>query len=97
MACEQGLDTGLPVDPQHYGFVTAYRTEQKPGVPGAVEVRGTGGEGVFLANLETAVNVVLDAAPRLGETVLLSGLGVVGLLVLQVLRRTGIDVPFMVV
>ncbi len=46
--------------------------------------------GVFLANLETAVNVALDAAPRFGETVLLSGLGVVGLLVLQVLRRTGV-------
>jgi 2-desacetyl-2-hydroxyethyl bacteriochlorophyllide A dehydrogenase len=46
--------------------------------------------GVFLANLETAVNVTLDAAPRLGETVLLSGLGVVGLLVLQALRRTGV-------
>jgi threonine dehydrogenase-like Zn-dependent dehydrogenase len=46
--------------------------------------------GVFLANLETAVNVALDAAPRLGETVLLSGLGVVGLLVLQTLRRTGV-------
>jgi 2-desacetyl-2-hydroxyethyl bacteriochlorophyllide A dehydrogenase len=45
--------------------------------------------GVFLANLETAVNVALDAAPRLGETVLLSGLGVVGLLVLQTLRRAG--------
>jgi 2-desacetyl-2-hydroxyethyl bacteriochlorophyllide A dehydrogenase len=47
--------------------------------------------GVFLANLETAVNVVLDAAPRLGETVLLSGLGVVGLLVLQLLRRSGVE------
>src|SRR5262249_60169807 len=47
-------------------------------------------QGVFLANLETAVNVTLDAAPRLGETVLLSGLGVVGLLVLQTLRRTGV-------
>lgn len=46
--------------------------------------------GVLLANLETAVNVVLDAAPRLAETVLLSGLGVVGLLVLQVLRRAGV-------
>lgn len=48
-------------------------------------------EGVFLANLETAVNVVLDAAPRLGETVLLSGLGVVGLLILQVLQRQGVE------
>src|SRR5579883_42198 len=48
-------------------------------------------DGVFLANLETAVNVVLDAAPRLGETVLLSGLGVVGLLILQVLLRGGVE------
>lgn len=47
-------------------------------------------EAVFLANLETAVNVVLDATPRLGETVLLSGLGVVGLLVLQLLLRAGV-------
>jgi 2-desacetyl-2-hydroxyethyl bacteriochlorophyllide A dehydrogenase len=47
--------------------------------------------GVFLANLETAVNVALDAAPRLGETVLLCGLGVVGLLVLQALLRTGVE------
>jgi 2-desacetyl-2-hydroxyethyl bacteriochlorophyllide A dehydrogenase len=54
-----------------------------PGVPAE--------HGVLLANLETAVNVALDAAPRLGETVLLSGLGVVGLLVLQTLRRTGVD------
>jgi 2-desacetyl-2-hydroxyethyl bacteriochlorophyllide A dehydrogenase len=46
--------------------------------------------GVFLANLETAVNIVLDAAPRLGETALVSGLGVVGLLVLQVLLRSGV-------
>jgi 2-desacetyl-2-hydroxyethyl bacteriochlorophyllide A dehydrogenase len=48
-------------------------------------------EGVFLANLETAVNAVLDAAPRLGETVLLSGLGVVGLLILQTLLQTGVE------
>lgn len=45
--------------------------------------------GVFLANLETAVNVMLDAAPRLGERVLVFGLGVVGLLLVQLLRRAG--------
>lgn len=45
--------------------------------------------GVFLANVETAVNVALDAHPRLGESVLVSGQGVVGLLITQVLRRTG--------
>ena len=45
--------------------------------------------GVFLANVETAVNVVLDAAPRLGERVAVFGQGVVGMLVAQLLRRTG--------
>jgi 2-desacetyl-2-hydroxyethyl bacteriochlorophyllide A dehydrogenase len=45
--------------------------------------------GVFLANAETAVNVLLDAAPRLGERVAIFGQGVVGLLITQLLRRTG--------
>jgi 2-desacetyl-2-hydroxyethyl bacteriochlorophyllide A dehydrogenase len=46
--------------------------------------------GVFLANVETATNVVLDTAPRLGERVVVFGQGVVGLLITQLLRRTGI-------
>jgi 2-desacetyl-2-hydroxyethyl bacteriochlorophyllide A dehydrogenase len=46
--------------------------------------------GVFLANIETALTLVLDAAPRLGERVLVFGAGVVGLLVTQLLRRSGI-------
>jgi 2-desacetyl-2-hydroxyethyl bacteriochlorophyllide A dehydrogenase len=45
--------------------------------------------GVFAANLETAVTVVLDAHPRLGEAVLVCGQGVVGLLVTMLLRRAG--------
>ena len=45
--------------------------------------------GVFLANLDTAVNVVLDARPRTGEHVLVFGQGVVGLLITQVLIRSG--------
>src|SRR6185437_1756008 len=45
---------------------------------------------VFLANLETAVNVVQDAHPRLGERVVVFGQGVVGLLITQLLRRTGV-------
>lgn len=45
--------------------------------------------GVFLANLETTVNVMLDAAPRLGERVVVFGLGVVGALLVQLLRRVG--------
>ncbi len=45
--------------------------------------------GVFVANLETAVTVVLDAHPRLGEAVLVTGQGVVGLLITMLLRRAG--------
>jgi 2-desacetyl-2-hydroxyethyl bacteriochlorophyllide A dehydrogenase len=44
--------------------------------------------GVFLANAETATNIVLDAAPRLGERVVVFGQGVVGLLITQLLKRT---------
>jgi 2-desacetyl-2-hydroxyethyl bacteriochlorophyllide A dehydrogenase len=47
--------------------------------------------GVFLANVETALNVVLDAAPRLGERVAIFGQGIVGLLITQLILRTGVD------
>ncbi|MGI9148066.1 MAG: zinc-dependent alcohol dehydrogenase [Chloroflexota bacterium] len=47
--------------------------------------------GVFLANIETAANVVIDAAPRLGERVAVFGQGVIGLLITQALRRTGVS------
>jgi len=42
---------------------------------------------VFLANMETAVNLVLDAKPALGEKVVILGQGVVGLLVSAILAR----------
>jgi 2-desacetyl-2-hydroxyethyl bacteriochlorophyllide A dehydrogenase len=45
--------------------------------------------GVFLANCETALNVVLDAHPRFGEEVVVFGQGVVGLLVTQLLNLGG--------
>jgi 2-desacetyl-2-hydroxyethyl bacteriochlorophyllide A dehydrogenase len=45
--------------------------------------------GLFVANLETAVNVVHDTPLRLGETALVFGQGVVGLLVAQLLKLTG--------
>jgi 2-desacetyl-2-hydroxyethyl bacteriochlorophyllide A dehydrogenase len=45
--------------------------------------------GVFTANLETALNVVHDAPLRLGESVVVFGLGTVGLLIVQVLRLAG--------
>ncbi|HET8587045.1 MAG TPA: zinc-binding alcohol dehydrogenase, partial [Candidatus Limnocylindria bacterium] len=47
---------------------------------------------IFLANLETALNVVLDAHARFGETVVVFGQGVVGLLVTQLLARSGVSV-----
>jgi 2-desacetyl-2-hydroxyethyl bacteriochlorophyllide A dehydrogenase len=45
--------------------------------------------GVFVANLNTALNGVLDAHPAVGDVVVVSGLGVVGLLVTRLLRRSG--------
>jgi 2-desacetyl-2-hydroxyethyl bacteriochlorophyllide A dehydrogenase len=45
--------------------------------------------GVFTANLETALNVVHDAPLRLGESVVVFGLGTVGLLIAQLLRLAG--------
>jgi 2-desacetyl-2-hydroxyethyl bacteriochlorophyllide A dehydrogenase len=46
--------------------------------------------GTLLANLETAVNVLLDAHPRLGERVVVFGQGVVGLLIAMLLQRVGV-------
>lgn len=45
--------------------------------------------GVFFANTETALNIAHDAAPRLGETVVVLGQGVVGLLTTQTLSLAG--------
>lgn len=45
--------------------------------------------GVLNANLNTALNGVLDARPSLGDVVAVSGLGVIGLLVTQLVRRAG--------
>jgi 2-desacetyl-2-hydroxyethyl bacteriochlorophyllide A dehydrogenase len=46
--------------------------------------------GVFLANVETGVNVLLDARPRLGDRVIVFGQGVIGLVLTQLLRRVGV-------
>jgi 2-desacetyl-2-hydroxyethyl bacteriochlorophyllide A dehydrogenase len=62
-------------------------------VPGDAPIRLPEGlpadVGVFTANLETAVTIALDAHPRLGEAVLVTGQGVVGLLITMLLRRAG--------
>jgi 2-desacetyl-2-hydroxyethyl bacteriochlorophyllide A dehydrogenase len=49
-------------------------------------------DAVFLANLETALNVVLDAHPYLGDRVIVFGQGVVGLLITQLLQHAGAQV-----
>jgi 2-desacetyl-2-hydroxyethyl bacteriochlorophyllide A dehydrogenase len=54
-------------------------------VPKGVEPRLA----VLNANLNTALNGVLDARPSVGDAVVVSGLGVIGLMVLQIVRRTG--------
>lgn len=44
-------------------------------------------DAAFLANMETAVNLILDGSPRLGERVVVLGQGVVGLLLTALLSR----------
>ncbi|ACL24141.1 zinc-dependent alcohol dehydrogenase [Chloroflexus aggregans] len=48
--------------------------------------------GGFYANVETALTICHDAAPRLGETVIVFGQGVIGLLVTQLLQLAGVHV-----
>ncbi len=47
----------------------------------------SGEDALFFANLESAVNFVHDAAPKLGERVLVVGLGILGLLTVAILAR----------
>jgi len=47
--------------------------------------------GALFASVETAVNVLLDAHPRLGERVLILGQGVIGLILTQLVRMAGAD------
>ncbi|MCC6456428.1 MAG: zinc-binding alcohol dehydrogenase [Caldilineaceae bacterium] len=44
-------------------------------------------QAVFLPNMETALNLVMDARPVVGERVIVLGLGVVGLLTFYLLRQ----------
>ncbi len=44
-------------------------------------------DAVFLPNMETAVNLVMDASPFIGERVLVFGQGIVGLLTSSLLRQ----------
>jgi threonine dehydrogenase-like Zn-dependent dehydrogenase len=49
-------------------------------------------DAVLYPSMETAVGIVHDAAPSLGDRVLVCGLGVIGLLVTRLLARFPIDV-----
>jgi 2-desacetyl-2-hydroxyethyl bacteriochlorophyllide A dehydrogenase len=48
-------------------------------------------DAVFLANLETALGLIMDGDPRLGERVVILGQGVVGLLTTALLARHPLD------
>jgi threonine dehydrogenase-like Zn-dependent dehydrogenase len=61
----------------------------------AVHVLPTGvppGRAVLAANLETAINVVWDARPHIGDRVTVVGAGTVGCLIAWVAKRAGCDV-----
>jgi len=68
----------------HCSWVVA-AAEGVVALPELADVR----RGVFLANLSTALNGVLDARPSIGDVVVVSGLGVIGLLVTRLMRRAG--------
>ena len=89
------LDTGPDVEsPAPGDTVFVHHPHQEAFVvPAEAPVRLPGGLdpllGVFAANLETALNVVHDTPLRLGETALVFGQGVVGLLVARLLTLSG--------
>lgn len=52
--------------------------------------------GIFFANLETAVTVMLDANPRIGERLVIFGQGVVGLLLTGLAKLAGASLMIVV-
>jgi len=76
-------DTVFSYSPHQSVVVTAADTAVR--LPEGIDAR----LGVLNANLNTALNGVLDARPSLGDVVVVSGLGVIGLLVTQLGRRAG--------
>lgn len=90
-------DVGSDVDPDWIGQrVFAFRPheshftcppDQLVPLPEALRAE----DAVFLANLETAVNFLLDGAPMIGERVIVHGQGVVGLLTTALLAELPLD------
>lgn len=80
------LQAGDPVFAHHphqsvYVLASSQAVSLQPDLP--IET------GVFVASLETALNVMLDAGPRLCERVIIFGQGVIGLLLGQLARLAG--------
>src|SRR6266540_4238681 len=77
-------------------LVFAFHPHQDRFVVGADQVMAVDGVDPAVATMyplvETALQVCLDAAPRLGEAVLVTGLGAVGILVAALLARGGAEV-----
>jgi 2-desacetyl-2-hydroxyethyl bacteriochlorophyllide A dehydrogenase len=88
---EAGPDVASPVVGDLVFVHHPHQTEYVVAADSAIRLPGETppATAVLLANLETAVNVVLDAHPRLGDRVVVLGQGVVGLLVTLLLRRAG--------
>ncbi len=84
----ENLDVGQLVF-VHHPHQTQYVVPAGTAIP--IDPQTDPAVGTILANLETAVNVVLDAAPRLGDRVAVFGQGVVGLLITQLLKLTGVE------
>jgi 2-desacetyl-2-hydroxyethyl bacteriochlorophyllide A dehydrogenase len=66
----------------HQSHFIAHTSELLPLPPGV-----TAEEAVFLAQVETAITLVMDGRPMIGEAVVVFGQGIVGLLVTALLSR----------
>lgn len=69
----------------HQDYFLARESELIPLPDGVVDE-----DAIFLPNLETALGIVQDLHPRFGECVAVAGLGVVGILVAELLSRSGL-------
>jgi 2-desacetyl-2-hydroxyethyl bacteriochlorophyllide A dehydrogenase len=87
------IETGARIDPlwvgrhifafhSHESHFTSTLKELHP-VPSGVSVE----DAVFLANMETAVNLLQDSRPMIGERAVVFGQGIVGLLTTALLAR----------
>jgi threonine dehydrogenase-like Zn-dependent dehydrogenase len=71
----------------HQTFCHVHHTLVKK-IPSTVPIKAA----VLAANMETAINIVHDARPVIGDIVAVIGLGVVGLMVSWLLARQGVRV-----